>query len=313
KSRSRSRSPYADGRRQHRRHHHRRSASPRPTLPYNAQRLSKRQYDEYKPLFQSYLDIQKHLNLDELDDREARGRWKSFVSHWNRGDLARSWYDPSMLKTAKDTVASYQQSEEPHTRRRSSSVYESAHVRTAVDGTFSESDDEFGPAAPKDVSARRTGPTMPKLDDLALRDELRREDETRAGSNYRDDIRFARKQERKVNADRLEELVPRADPGSRERQLEKKRETTTALNDFRNAKDGGDVDVPEADLMGTDDLDVYKRSKNEMERKKNEREIRREEIMRARAAEREEKLAEIRQKEAATMEYLKALAKDRFG
>lgn len=51
-------------------------------LPYKARPLSKRQYDEYRPLFQSYLDIQKHIQLDELDEREAKGRWKSFVSRW---------------------------------------------------------------------------------------------------------------------------------------------------------------------------------------------------------------------------------------
>ena len=51
-------------------------------LPYKAKPLSKRQYDEYKPLFQSYLDIQKQIFLDDLDEREVKGRWKSFVSRW---------------------------------------------------------------------------------------------------------------------------------------------------------------------------------------------------------------------------------------
>jgi hypothetical protein len=51
-------------------------------LPYNARPLSKHDLEAYRPLFQSYLDIQKHIQLDELDEREARGRWKSFVSRW---------------------------------------------------------------------------------------------------------------------------------------------------------------------------------------------------------------------------------------
>jgi hypothetical protein len=51
-------------------------------LPYKANPLSKRQYDDYKPLFQSYLDIQKNIHLDDLDEREAKGRWKSFTSRW---------------------------------------------------------------------------------------------------------------------------------------------------------------------------------------------------------------------------------------
>lgn len=51
-------------------------------LPYNSKQLSKRQFQEYKPLFQSYLDIQKQITLDDLDEREAKGRWKSFVGRW---------------------------------------------------------------------------------------------------------------------------------------------------------------------------------------------------------------------------------------
>lgn len=51
-------------------------------LPYKAKPLSKRQYEEYKPLFQSYLNIQKNIQLDDIDEREAKGRWKSFISRW---------------------------------------------------------------------------------------------------------------------------------------------------------------------------------------------------------------------------------------
>jgi hypothetical protein len=82
RTRTRSRSPHESREHRKRRRHDRSPATEVIALPYKAQRLSKRQYDEYKPLFHSYLDIQKGLNLDELDEREARGRWKSFVSRW---------------------------------------------------------------------------------------------------------------------------------------------------------------------------------------------------------------------------------------
>ena len=79
----RSRSPRGDeDQHRHKRH---RSRSPRAkpvALPYKAKPLSKRQYDEYRPLFQSYLDIQKQIQLDDLDEREVKGRWKSFISRW---------------------------------------------------------------------------------------------------------------------------------------------------------------------------------------------------------------------------------------
>jgi hypothetical protein len=142
---------------------------------------------------------------------------------------------------------------------------------------------------------------------------MRDEEGAQGRSNYMDDIRFERKQDRKAQKDRLEELVPRADPGSRERQLEKKHETTSALQSFRDAKEAGDVEVNESELMGDDGIDGYKKKKQEVERQKNEREIRKEEIMRARAAEREERLSERRAKESQTMDFLKQIAKERFG
>jgi len=71
------------------------------------------------------------------------------------------------------------------------------------------------------------------------------------------------------------------------------------------------VEVPEGELLGGDE--GIKRIRKEEARKKNEREVRREEILRARAAEREERLMGLREKEEKTMEMLRALAKERFG
>jgi hypothetical protein len=79
----RSRSPRRDDDRHRHNRHRSRSPKAKPVvLPYKAKPLSKRQYDDYKPLFQSYLDIQKNIQLDDLDEREAKGRWKSFMSRW---------------------------------------------------------------------------------------------------------------------------------------------------------------------------------------------------------------------------------------
>jgi hypothetical protein len=59
-----------------------RCASPaRPPLPLNASQISTRDYDFLLPIFASYLTIQKNLSLSSLDTREAKGRFKSFVSH----------------------------------------------------------------------------------------------------------------------------------------------------------------------------------------------------------------------------------------
>jgi hypothetical protein len=121
------------------------------------------------------------------------------------------------------------------------------------------------------------------------------------GLARRDDIRFARKLDRKEQKAALDELVPRAEAGTRERQLEKKKEVNEKMKSFRE-KSPGAAEVPDAELMGGGDSI-----------EKNERELRKEEILRARMAEREERLQEYRTKEEGTMAMLKALAKQRFG
>jgi hypothetical protein len=129
----------------------------------------------------------------------------------------------------------------------------------------------------------------------------------------REDLAYARKQDRRTQKERLEEIVPRTDPGSRERQLEKKREVTATHASFRDEKEAGVEDVPESDLLGDDGADGFKRRKKEMEKKKTERELRKEEVWRARAEERQERLTARKEKEDKTMEMFKALAKQKFG
>jgi len=214
-----------------------------------------------------------------------------------------------MLKSAQETAQALQSESADRVRR------VSPDYGTRRDAAPQSDDDDFGPAPPPGGIPKHLGhgPTAPSFDDLALRNEIRDEERAREQANYVDDIRYERTMERKAQKERLEELAPRADPGSKERQLEKKRETTSTLKEFRDAKESGDVEVGDADLMGDDGMEAYMRRKGDMDRQKNEREIRKEEIMRARAAEREERLADRRAKEAQTMDYLKAIAKERFG
>jgi hypothetical protein len=51
-------------------------------LPYNSRPLTKRDCEVFKPMFALYLDIQKGKILDELDEVEVKGRWKSFIGKW---------------------------------------------------------------------------------------------------------------------------------------------------------------------------------------------------------------------------------------
>ena len=56
-----------------------------------------------------------------------------------------------------------------------------------------------------------------------------------------------------------------------------------------------------------------KNMKKEQERRKTEREIKREEILRARMVEREERVKHMRAKEDKTMSMLREIARERFG
>ncbi|KAK5019260.1 hypothetical protein LTR16_000376 [Cryomyces antarcticus] len=288
-------------------------------------------------MFALYLDIQKQKVLDDLSEEEVKGRWKSFVASSrdgrcggqhdarsssvttkltfvrNRGELAEGWYDPATQQKALE--APIPAPEDSSTRRqRDSPDYGPAASRQPQgdnsDNDDDDDDDDYGPDLPgQQVTSRRPGPAIPTTQDLEFRNELTHEDELAR----RDDIRHSRKLDRKAQKEALEELAPRADAGTRERQLEKKRQVADTMRSFRDAKSPGAAEVGEKDLLGDDGLDGYKLQKKEMERKKNERELRKEEMLRTRAAEREERVAEYRAKEDKTMEMLKALAKQRFG
>ncbi len=124
----------------------------------------------------------------------------------------------------------------------------------------------------------------------------------------------ARKLERKQQRERLDEIAPRADAGTRERQLEKRREQTALHASFRAARSPGAEEVPDADLLGdggggTEGL----RAAKEEERKKSERQVRREEMWRAKAEERRRRVEERQADEDKHVDMLTALARERFG
>ncbi|EME41777.1 hypothetical protein DOTSEDRAFT_81981 [Dothistroma septosporum NZE10] len=311
--RHRSRSPHRKHHHHHHRHLHRSSRDDaKPVLPLRARSLQKNDFEQYKPLLAEYLDVQKKLNIDELEEREARGRWKSFLGKWNHGELAEGWYDPDMKSRVDERWRS-----RPPTSTKGRAIPGNKLLSSNAEGSESaeedeedDDDDDFGPAPPRKETTRY-GAQSASLQDLQHRRELNEEED----HARLQDLRYQRKTDRAEQKERTEELAPRADPGSRERKLEKKSETTSALNQFREAKEAGDVEVNDNDLMGggDDGAEGYKKRRQEMERKKGEREIRKEEALRARAAEREERLQVQREKEEKTMANLKAIAKARFG
>ncbi|QIW95763.1 hypothetical protein AMS68_001281 [Peltaster fructicola] len=265
-------------------------------LPYGQHELSKHDLEQYKALFADYLQLQKRLVLSELADHEVKGRWKSFIGKWNRGELSEGWYDSQVLLRAKERSESQDNLSEM--------TIKASPSQQALDEP-EDSGDDVGPHLPTALSH---GPAIPSLQDLQYQRELAQQDRADLRLEHQQD----RQLQRKANKERLDELVPRAEPGSRERHLEKKRDVALSNRVFADAKDAGATEIADSDLMG-DDIDAYKAKLRAEKRQKNEREIRKEEVLRARAAEREERLAEHRRKEAKTMETLRALAQQRYG
>ena len=146
---------------------------------------------------------------------------------------------------------------------------------------------------------------------LAERDEARAD----AVDAHRSELRAARKADRQLQRERLDEVVPRAETGTRERMLEKKREAGDAARTYREGKaNAGDaVEVNEADLMGSGGFGEAKAMRVKEQARKSEREQRRAEIWEARKVEREERMAGAKEKEAKTMDLFKRLAAERFG
>ncbi|KAI1651212.1 uncharacterized protein F4817DRAFT_325469 [Daldinia loculata] len=326
----------------HHRHHRRHRSSTSPTrtqseLPLGARPLVRSDFKTFKPLFAQYLEVQKGKDIAALDEREVKGRWKSFVGKWNRGELAEGWYSPETLSEAKkagagagtqfvgeDRIVSVTSpSSRPSGQSRERLGGGSGSILSGGEENEDEDDDEYGPTLPGSAPAKsytrdpsdatrstRHGPGIPNRQDLDLRRENAEEERTQHIS----DLRLARKADRTEQRARLEELVPRAEPGTRERQLEKKREVNEKMRGFRDKSPGGGAEVGEAELMGGgDSVAEYKRLKAVAERRKTEREVRREEEARIKAAEREDRVREYRRKEDDTMEVLKRIARERFG
>ena len=304
------------------RHHHHRHEKRRAVaeeLPFSARYLVRGDLGKFEYLFAYYLDLQKQIDINELDEREVRGRWKSFVGKWNRGELAEG-YDPEMFRRIEEEAveAGPRVWQETSAREeKAPAAGGGAESSQGSDGSDDDDDDdEYGPGMmmPSASGAgRRAGPGIPSLRDLAERDQLSREDAAEAREAEAGALREARRADRALQKERLDEAAPRADAGSHERKMEKRRLVNDKMREFRD-KDGGAEAVDDKQLMGGgDELEEYKRARQREQRRKTEREVRREEIQRAKQEEFEVRKKAYREREEGTMGMLKELARQRFG
>jgi hypothetical protein len=257
-----------------------------------------------------------------MDKREVKGRWKSFVGKWNRGELAEGWYDPETYARVKARAEEMglgmgwrgDAGEEPSGAAAAEDDGEQSQPQTRAEGQDDDDDDDYddedyGPVLPGSGAGRPSGPGIPSRQDLALRDEQRLEDRADSLTS----LRQARKADRTLQKEHLDDLIPRASPGTRERQLEKKQLLNEKLRSFRDPSPGGEV--PDAEMMGGagDELEELKREKERAQRKKSEREVRREEMERVKREEIEERKKRWKEKEEGTVEGLRELVRQRFG
>lgn len=242
----------------------------------------------------------------------------------NDGKLAEGWYDPHTLEKAiaGDTARGLGTANTTSTRPSKRNLAQTGRSSVEDEDQDENEDDEFGPTLPQPnrdmsgaTSLNKHGPSIPNLHDLQHAREIAAEDAISSRKQASEDLRADRKSEQAIRKSHLDEIAPRAEPGTRERQLEKRRELATSNRAFASAKtDPADVELPEAELMGGEEsLSDLKRLKEMEERKRSEREIRREEVMRAKREEREERLREMREKEEKTMEVFREIARVRFG
>lgn len=272
-------------------------------LPFKARQLSKADLDTFLPLFAEYLSLQKQKDIGEMDDREIRGRWKSFIGKWNRGELAEGWYDPEFFDRISAANGGRPLSQDVLRRDTREATLEDERPS---EGSGS---DDYGPTLPSSYRNRASGPGIPTLQDLSHRAELNEEDRQAAIS----DLRNARKADRVLQREHLDELVPRAEPGTRERMLEKRAAVAEKMRSFRDKSPGMEAGN-ERELMGDgDSLEEYKKAKEREQRRKTEREIRREEVERAKREEMEERRRAWKEREEGTVGMLRELARQRFG
>ncbi|KAK2024040.1 hypothetical protein LX32DRAFT_118968 [Colletotrichum zoysiae] len=342
-------------RRHHHHHHHRhrgdkdkdrssKAAAAVEPLPYEARQLSKSELGVFRPLLAYYLDLQKEKDIRDMDEREVRGRWKSFVGKWNRGELSQGWYDPEMFVAAKERAVEegIDAPREEEARRDDDGGVVVGEERRGGgwqgegdegeedddddddDDGDDDDDDDLGPRLPPTAreggGGQRPGPGIPSMADLSLHRETLAEEAQREREARAADLRLRRKEDRKLQRERLDDAAPRAEAGTRERRLEKRALVSDKMREFRENKGGdgggggGAPEVGEQELMGGgDSLQEFRAMRAREERKKTERELRREEIARAREAEREARVREYREREEGVMKGLRELARQRFG
>ncbi|KIR34614.1 hypothetical protein I352_02865 [Cryptococcus deuterogattii MMRL2647] len=254
--------------------------------------------------FRLWLKEERGKYLDEVSSESAHKYFRKFCRRWNDGALNRKYYQsPEPLPPTSSTAyrwsfASRGDNYLPSVRKDVDRMTRSSAPATGPGQSADEIGPSYGPTFPPSTTSRRVGPTLPSASDRQYAVEAAQE---------------ARKAERKAafkeDYRRADEIVPRS--GGREGKMEEKRATNAENRTYREKDVTAGLEVDEGTLMGdSGSFAAALRRRDEAEARRRER---KEVTNLDRKSSVNERLQERKQKETATMEMFKAMAKERFG
>ncbi|KAI7904868.1 uncharacterized protein BX663DRAFT_503856 [Cokeromyces recurvatus] len=201
--------------------------------------IDEEDYFEKATEFRLWLKEYKHKYFDELSSKDARRYFRKFVKKWNDYELNEKFYKGiSSTQLDSSDATRYKWS----FAKKLDNQWELDTVRDSVDSMTSGNNNNN---KEKQMSNKRrtqpVGPTMPDSNTLTLEREERYERE-----------KMNRKYEARKRAERREDILDEVAPKEigREAALAKKR----ALNAYHKRERSPDIELSEADLMGSDDF-----------------------------------------------------------
>ncbi|CAG7853908.1 SubName: Full=Uncharacterized protein {ECO:0000313/EMBL:CCA67915.1} [Serendipita indica DSM 11827] len=247
--------------------------------------------------FQLWLREEKDKYFTELSGEKARSYFRKFVKSWNRGRLDKKYYEDTDGAQRAASSTSYRWA------FASSDKVSEKEIRGARDAVREATNNARGDLRPVQ------GPTLPPLDDhqggasASDRQYEREMEEERRQIEQK----FSRKRARAEDNDRIEDAIGPREVG-RERMLENKRARREGDRAFREKDTEPDIDADS--LMGGDSFQA-RLAQRDAARKRFEEKRRGEREAKEQAS--RDRVENMRQKDKATMEMFKALAKERFG
>ncbi|KAK4689418.1 hypothetical protein P7C73_g683, partial [Tremellales sp. Uapishka_1] len=240
--------------------------------------------------FKNWLKEAKSKYLDELSSEAAHKYFRRFVRRWNDGALEERFYFPPSTPGPSSSNTAYQWSFANNRSRVDKDQLSQARAQV--------SRETHGLTSASSSSSRPLGPSLPTSADRQLALESDREAK-----------QYERKLKGKEQYSRADELVPKNI--GREGKLAERKAVNEENRKSRDKDQTAGLEVDEATLLGgNDSFAAALASRNAAAARRNDRKSIQ---MAERRAADEERLADRKSKESATMDMFKALAKQRFG